>query len=139
MITTRAPDMTELIKNQIYVMLLGNISDAVDDGTDKTGKSTICKTPFLISLFLFTSSSFSSSNTISYDQAKLLCPKFARAGASGVSLVTGIGLTLVVGMLAALGAAWRRKHEAGVDWQGGGDEAVELHSCELKREGNECI
>ena len=88
-------------------------------------------------LSLFTSSSFSSSNnTISYDQAKLLCPKFARAGASGVSLVTGIGLTLVVGMLAALGAAWR-KHE--VDWQGGGDEAVELHSCELKREENECI
>ena len=126
-----------LIKNQIYEMLLGNISDAVDDGTDKTGKSTICKAPFLISLSHFTSSSFSSSNTISYDQAKLLCPKFARAGTSGVSLVTGIGLTLVVGMLAALGAAWRRrKHE---DWQGGGDEAVELHSCELKGEEKECI
>ena len=122
-----------LIKNQIYEMLLGNISDAVDDGTDKAGKSTICKAPFLISLSLH---KFSSSNTISYDQAKLLCPKFARAGTSGVSLVTGIGLTLVVGMLAALGAAWR-KHE--VDWQGGGDEAVELHSCELKREENECI
>ena len=104
----------------------------------KLGRVQSVRLRFL-SLSLFISSSFSSSNTISYDQAKLLCPKFARAGTSGVSLVTGIGLTLVVGMLAALGAAWRRKHEAGVDWQGGGDEAVELHSCELKREGNECI
>ena len=103
----------------------------------KLGRVQSVRLRFL-SLSLFISSSFSSSNTISYDQAKLLCPKFARAGTSGLSLVTGIGLTLVVGMLAALGAAWR-KHEAGVDWQGGGDEAVELHSCELKREGNECI
>ena len=101
----------------------------------KLGRVQSVRLRFL-SLSLFISSSFSSSNTISYDQAKLLCPKFARAGTSGLSLVTGIGLTLVVGMLAALGAAWR-KHE--VDWQGGGDEAVELHSCELKREENECI
>ena len=99
----------------------------------KLGRVQSVRLRFL-SLSLFTSSS----SSISYDQAKLLCPKFARAGTSGVSLVTGIGLTLVVGMLAALGAAWR-KHEAGVDWQGGGDEAVELHSCELKREENECI
>ena len=33
-------------------MLLGNISDAVDDGTDKTGKSTICKAPSFLSLSL---------------------------------------------------------------------------------------
>ena len=71
---------------------------------------------------------------------KLLCPKlgvqFARAGSSGLSLLTGFALILVAGCLASLGLVWRRgRRKKGancVDFEGGREEAEELHSCELK-------
>merc|ERR1712156_1238830 len=72
---------------------------------------------------------------------KLLCPgtssKFAWAGSTLVSLISGIGLTLVVALLAYLGVVlrrgWSKRNDVGedVEQDASGDEAERLQNVHL--------
>ena len=82
----------------------------------------------------------------SFFQAKLLCPgtssKFAWAGSTLVSLISGIGLTLVVALLAYLGLVLRRgwsKRISGdqvddLEQDASGDEVERLQNVHLESE-----
>jgi len=71
---------------------------------------------------------------------KLLCPKlrseFARAGSSGVSLLTGLAIVLVAACLTSLGIGWRRLRRR-KSFEEGREEAEELHNCEELRKEEE--
>merc|ERR1712129_686887 len=82
-------------------------------------------------LFLLTISSLSS-RYLPY-QVKLLCPKlgsskFARAGSSGVSLLSALAIILVAACLASIGLVWRRLRRKKA-FEEGREETEELHSC----------
>ena len=80
----------------------------------------------------------------SFFQVKLLCPgtssKFAWAGSTLVSLISGIGLTLVVALLAYLGLVlrrgWTKRDGVGEDLEqdASGDEAERLQNVHLELE-----
>ena len=80
----------------------------------------------------------------SFVQVKLLCPgtssKFAWAGSTLVSLISGIGLTLVVALLAYLGLVlrrrWTKRDGVGEDLEqdASGDEAERLQNVHLELE-----
>ena len=80
-------------------MVSGQVSESVHKGDYQAGTCAIGEVPLnFLSFFFF--------------QVKLLCPgtssKFAWAGSTLVSLISGIGLTLVVALLAYLGVVLRR-------------------------------
>ena len=116
-------------------MFSGNVPEAVSARANKTRKGAICKAHLVICCFSF-------SLQFPPYQVKLLCPKlgseFARAGSSGVSLLTGLAIILVAASLASLGLAWkrlRRKKGVEVDFEEGRGEAEKLDSCEKLERG----
>ena len=112
-------------------MVSGQVSESVHKGDYQAGTCAIGEVPLnFLSFFFF--------------QVKLLCPgtssKFAWAGSTLVSLISGIGLTLVVALLAYLGLVlrrrWSKRDGVGEDLEqdASGDEAERLQNVHLELE-----